>query len=161
LKTKLSDEFVVPTLAGVQRFFNCSHQTSKEWRNQGMPVRDDGKYDLKAIFDWWLSKGKWRHTSHGKEAIAKARAPLEEQKLEVEVDHKRLKLARDKGELVERELAHATVEEMFHRVRTRLEAIPEELAASMPPEIRAAMVDDARSKIRLILRQMEHWSIEE
>lgn len=151
------DEFVVRTMTSVARFFEVARPTLKDWRNRGMPVREDSRYDLREIFRWWKAD-KLPRIQHNQ---PKANTDnLEQQKLEIEVAHKRLKLQIDAGELVQRELAHAMVENMFHRVRTRLEAIPEELSSSLPPEIRATYIEDAKQKVRLVLREMENWSLE-
>jgi phage terminase Nu1 subunit (DNA packaging protein) len=151
------DEFVVNTLTAVARFFSVARPTVTEWRNSGMPVRDDGRYDLSMIFHWWKDSEKGTRT---KGTSSKPPASLETQKLEIEIAHKRLKLQMDAGELVNRELAYSTIESMFHRVRTRLEAIPEELSSSLPPDIRATYIEDSKQKIRLVLREMENWAID-
>ena len=157
-KTKGGNEFCVSTLTAVQRFYGVSWPTIKEWRNQGMPVRDDRLYDLREIFRWWIDSEKFKRTTG---CSIQPGNSLEEEKLRIEVETKRLKLQNEARELVKRQNAYATIENMFHRVRTRLESIPEELSSSLPPETRAAYIDDAKQKIRLILREMEHWSIEE
>lgn len=150
-------EFVLPTLASVQRFFGISSATSKEWRRQGMPVDGRGRYNLRDIFHWWLESGKADRWA----AKRSKNVSLDDEKLAIDIEIKRLKLQREAGELVERLAAYACLEQMFHRVRTRLEAIPEEIGSSFPPETRATVIDDVKSKIRLILREMEHWALEE
>lgn len=152
------DEFVVDTLTAVQRFFAISRTAAKEWKNTGMPVREDGRYDLKAIFEWWLASEKFRYAVTALEKSSEE--DLERAKLQVEVDHKRLRYARELGELVLRESAKAAVSQMFHRVRSRLLAAPEELASSLPADIRAGYIADAKHKVSLILREMELWSFD-
>jgi hypothetical protein len=153
------DEFVYDTLTAVQRFFSVSRTATKEWKNADMPVREDGRYDLKAIFDWWLAGEKYQYAVT---AGASRRSPddLETAKLEIEVDHKRLKYQRELGDLVQREAAKAAVAQMFHRVRARLMAAPEELASSLPADTRSGYIADAKHRISLILREMELWSFE-
>jgi len=156
-RTITPDEFHVSTLGSVQRFFGISRPTVKEWKNQGMPSAH-GSYDLREIFKWWLSSGKFRHAAAA--VMQKKGSSLDDEKLAIEIELKRLKLQREAGELVSRVAALATVESMFHRIRARLEAIPDELGASLPVNTRAVFIDDTKTKIRLILREMENWSMD-
>ena len=151
------DEVVVSTLTAVQRFFDKSETTVHAWKNQGMPVREDGRYSLKDIYDWYRSSGKMARVEG---AELPADAALQKQKLEIDIASRRLKYNRELGALVDREAAKAAVTQLFHKVRTRLLAAPEELGSALPPDIRATYTADARHKIDLILKEMENWGNE-
>ena len=153
-----ADEFVVETLTAVQRFFGVSRTSTKEWKNSGMPVRSDGRYDLKEVFDWWLASERYTYAVTA--GASQSSDDLEHAKLAIEVDHKRLKYLRELNELVDRGAAKAAVAQMFHRVRARLLAAPEELASSLPAEIRSGYIEDAKHRVSLVLREMEMWSFE-
>jgi hypothetical protein len=152
------DEFVVDSLAAVQRFFGISRTAAKEWKNTGMPIREDGRYDLKAVYQWWLAGEKYRYAVAARDA--ESDDDLEHAKLQIEVDHKRLKYQRELGELVGRDAAKSAVVQLFHRVRARLQAAPEELTTSLPQEIRTTVIEDAKHRVALILREMDLWSFE-
>jgi hypothetical protein len=155
------DEFVYDKLVTIQRFFGISRTASKDWKNSGMPVRSDGRYDLKEIFDWWKTTEKFAYAMGSHEPGGRANGEdLETQKLAIEVDHRRLKYLRELNELVDRDAAKAAISQMFHRVRARLLAAPEELASSLPSDMRAAYIEDAKHRVSLILREMELWSFE-
>jgi phage terminase Nu1 subunit (DNA packaging protein) len=152
------DEFVVDTLTAVQRFFSISRTAAKEWKNTGMPVREDGRYDLKAIHDWWLASEKYQYAVSAGQL--KSEDDLKRAKLQIEVDHNELKYLRARGELVNRDAAKAAISQLFHRVRSRLSAAPEELASSLPADVRTGYIEDAKHRVALILREMQLWSFE-
>lgn len=81
-------------------------------------------------------------------------------KLEAEARIKEYDAALKEGRLIDREQAIAEIEEIFHRLRARLEQIPQELGTTMPPEIRADLIADLQHKVNLLLRELEAWGDE-
>ena len=51
--------------------------------------------------------------------------------------------------------------QMFHRVCCRLQAIPAEVASSVPPNIRAATIVGWNEKISSVLLEMSKWEMED
>jgi predicted transcriptional regulator len=149
------------TLAELAAFLGKSPHTVRHWlRHESFPRRDEQRgYDLAEVHHWVLAfeARKRKSAPQGEQTNAE----LEHEKLQIDVAARKLKLQQQAGELVLRENAYSTIETMFHKVRTRLQAIPEELASSLPPEVRAEYVHDAKHKIRLILTEMSNWGIAE
>lgn len=144
------DRFVVGTLAEVATFFGRALQTVKQWRTESPPMPGSpGAYDLAEVSRWVLARAERRST----EEVSEKRE-LEKQKLRLELQAKQLKLDTDRSRLVERDSVLAENRKAFARVRVRLEAIPEELASSLPPEIAGDVVADLKHKIHLALKEL-------
>lgn len=145
-------------------FLGVSPNTIRHWfRRPDWPARDEERgFDLAKVHRWMLEreKAKTKPVAAG-DGDDKSAAQLAKDKLAVDVETRKLRLMKEAGELVLRKNAYATIEQMFHRVRTRLQAIPEELASSLPAEVRAEYVHDGKHKIRLILTEMANWGIAE
>ena len=140
----------------------------QDWRGKGCPGKCQHGYPVTAVIQWakdhvWRNGPGMNPVDHG-DADAdpmslKSRYDIAEVlKMEFEAELKRLKVAKEKGLLVDRESVKAFVEEMFHRVRARLEQIPQEVATTVPPEIRADVMADFKHKISLVLRELEGWA---
>lgn len=134
--------------------------TIRSWREKGMPVESVDGDELYVVTDcviWWAQYKELfpRHSSGG--ADPNDKEALECEKLRLENARRELKLENERGRLVRRDDVFSQVEQMFHRIRSRLEAAPEELASSLPPELRADYLIDSRTKVALILREMEGW----
>ncbi|MHB8953342.1 MAG: hypothetical protein ACYC4U_10270 [Pirellulaceae bacterium] len=151
MKTKA---LTTKTLSDVARLFGVSGNTAKEWKNvRGMPVEPDGSFDLVAIHAWW------RDRQAPKEKPAETtKIDLEKRKLSVECERRELALEEARGKLVNRDLMKAAVREMFHRVRARLQAAPEELGSGLPAEIRPGYIEEAKHRVRLILQELNSWA---
>lgn len=149
-----------------------SRKTLNEWtRKPGFPESVDGKFVLIDVYEWWRDciagvtigprgpGGKVREAfgddDESDGADGKSKTELECEKLELENARRRLKLEAERGRLVLREAVKTKNERLFHRIRARLEATPEELASSLPPEIRSDYLADGRQKISLLLRELE------
>lgn len=146
---------VVNSMAEVASFFGISSTTIySSWKVRGMPG-SDGAYDLGEIARWYV---KWQPKQGGDSGGDKTKTELECEKLEIENERRRLKLEMERGKLVLREATILEQEHVNHRIRSRLEAIPEELAASLPPELRADYLGDAKQKISLVLRELESYA---
>lgn len=149
------------TQADAARLLGVSRKTIHEWsRKPGFPESIDGKYTLIDVYDWWretiagVTIGPQYDMPDGG-GSGKTKTELECEKLEVENERKRLKLEQERGKLVSREAVRNEIERLFHRIRSRFESAPEELASSLPPELRADYLMDAKMKVSLILRELE------
>lgn len=131
------------------RFFDVSREAFSQWRAAGMPVEKDGSFDLIKIMRW---KIKARGITTASEQQLKC------EKLEIQNAAARLKLREQQGELVSRTVVKAKLSDLFHRIRSRLEALPGELATVVAASQRTEFVADAKHKVRLVLREMQSWS---
>jgi len=59
---KPKSNLIVAT-SDVQAFFGVSRKTIHVWNKNGCPKASYGKYDLKAVFDWWWENIASYHTS--------------------------------------------------------------------------------------------------
>jgi phage terminase Nu1 subunit (DNA packaging protein) len=150
-------QVIVDSGALVAVVFGVSENTVSDWRNRGMPVMTNGGYSLSEIHAWWRE----REAAKAKPKATDDMAALELRKLQAEVEKRELQLEAARGALVDREAAKASVSEMFHRVRSRLLAAPEELATSVPADLRSQYITDARHRVTLILREMLTWALPE
>ena len=149
------------TIAGLVSELGITNTTYQDWRMQGCPDRESNGYPVGKIFRWYRERQleKMFGTVEDEEQKSlQARLELAEVlKAEHDAALKAIKLAEAEGRLIDKETALAEIEEIFHRVRARLEQIPQEVGTTIPPEIRADLIADMRHKIQLVLREMEAW----
>lgn len=146
-------EWIAKTAGELALLLGVHERTVTGYKSQGIPQRDDGTFDAVAVLKWMRTDGPWRP----KESSNKTE--LEAEKLQVDIDLARLKLERERGKLLDRAETLATVETMFNLVRARLDAIPDELGAALPPDLQADAVHDWKRKIQLVLGEMAQWTL--
>lgn len=149
---KASSSWNASTLVQVAQFFGVERGTVTDWRNKGMPGVT-GKFPLDEIAQW-LRKTVWVARNATKPAQDSGREELEEEKLRINNARETLKLQREAGELVDRQIAMSMLETAFNIVRARLEQLPEELSSAAPAEHRFDLLDDARQKVASALREL-------
>ena len=110
----------------------------------------EGAWPLNLIAQWRIAKAERRGLAAGDE---NSQALLRE-KMRIDIERKQLELDEQKGLLGRKDEMLADVTEAFATVRTRLEAIPGEMASSLPPEIRDATLADWRGRIRVTLKEL-------
>jgi len=145
------------TLGEVAQFFGLQLQTVKEWRTGPNPMPgSEGAWPLNEIVRWKLGRmpAAAKSTSGRLEQM-----DLEERELDLYM--KRIKARDAAKELVSRAAAKLAVEEMFHRIRGRLQSVPEEMANGVRAEDRAEHLALAQQKVRLILREIEEWGLDD
>ena len=150
--------WIVKTLAEVAEALGYARQTVNQWRSEpGMPG-EPGAYPVPAIAQWRIAK--LRGTG-GDLATAKKEQDLELGKVELET--KRMELAKERGELldagdVERWAATALIE-----AREMVMSLPEMLATSSPPELREFVRTESDRHCRDVLvalrRRLESGAI--
>ena len=143
----------MPSQRVVAAFFDVSEETVRQWKKQGCP-ETSAPYDLAEIRRWREARLKRQWANAGTDA---SKTELERQKLQIDNEHRLLRLRQDAGELVSREETKAEMVRMFHRLRGRLESIPEEIAASVPPALRDEVIATLRHKMRLVCKEIENW----
>jgi hypothetical protein len=129
---------------------------------RGCP-RIDGKkksYALDQIVQWlrahvWTARPP-AATRPGEERLD--RDKLECERLWLENQRRELRLRTEAGELVSRTAAKAEVEQLFHAIRARLDAIPDEIAPSLPADLQAQVAADWKAKLKLIEKEIENWA---
>lgn len=155
-----SSRWIVSSRSQVAEFFGVTPTlVNRDWAHQGMPG-SRGNYPLDEIAQW--RDGRLRETlrpgpSQEDKDLQERLEIAQVEKAEFDAKLQELKLRSARGELVNRDAAKAEVEEMFHRVRARLEQIPQEVAGTVPPELRADVIADWRHKVSLVLKEMEGW----
>lgn len=149
--------WVVSSMEAVAKFFGVtSTLVRRDWQNQGMPGSKDFGYPLDEIAQW---RDKRLKESVGPVEEARKRKQIAEA-LKAELDNRltELRLAKEQGLMIDKESAMAEVREMFHRVRSRLEQLPQELGSTVAPEYRADFQADLKYKLQLVLKEMEGWA---
>ena len=144
----------VRTLQEIATLSGISYTSIRQWgKVADFPREPDGTFSIWAIATW---REKRLHAESAPQDGSDENLDRVERQLDIE--HKRLKLRVVAGKLVSRAASKATVEQLFHAVRTRIEALPEELATAVPAEVRARVITDCRHKVQLACREMEAWS---
>jgi|SRR5210317_377654 len=147
-------------MSSVANHFGVSPDTVRKWLRQGCPGKvgsggRNGKYDLKEIDNWCKTNGRGPYYDDQRGETSQTKAELELRKLEIECRQKEFKLKKEQGEYIRKDAVLSEFMEQNANIRSRLEAMPAELAASYPPEMRVDMIADTRHKIGLILKELE------
>lgn len=146
--------WVVGSQAEVARFFGCNRHTVKDWAGADMPRLDGGGYDLREIVKWKLAKAEWAGDGEEADGLKQRLATADVAKAEADAAMKQLKLAEQRGRLVDRDAAKAVNGQIFAAVRNRLEQLPREVAGAVPPEIRDSVVEDVAHRVALCQREL-------
>lgn len=151
-----ADRWTVDSLKLVAGFFGVSRETVSDWVKKGMPGAEK-QFRLDKIAQWLRVEIYPRTPTVGNPE----KAELEIRNLRAETEAREIKTALQRGQLVERIAVLAANEEMFGKIRTRLEAIPEEVGSSIPPDLRQELVADWRNKVHLVLKELAAFAEEE
>lgn len=87
------------------------------------------------------------------------RARLELRKIREDIRARRLKTDQFAGLLMLRHEAEEAINALCLRVKSRLEALPDEIEMLLPPEVRAVVKREIANKIFLTLKEMAQWTI--
>ncbi len=160
-----TDPWVVDKITLVAKFFGVTEGAVRKWINKGMP-REHGerarhyRYDLSVIYVWRQQIEEDARDASAPGQDDQESAELEREKERIDVAHRRLKYLNEAGKLILRDVAIGEIQNMLNRIRSRLEALPEELGSSMPPDVRADYIQDAKHKVRLVLTEIAGWATE-
>lgn len=137
----------------VADFFEVAPNTISHWKRQGLDAEvKRGVYDLKKVFDWWLE----HRVVQDKDAKAKKdkwEAELKEAKAQLE----KLKLERERGELIPRveiaKLWAARVHEVKTGLLSLVRKLPPRLEGLTKREMAAVIEDEIYALLELYARQ--------
>jgi hypothetical protein len=87
------------------------------------------------------------------------RAELEKQKLREEVRAKRLKNDLAEGLFCRRDEVQHEVAKLCLRIKARLEQLPGEIEIVVPSKLRAGLMPEIETKVRLLLKEMAAWAL--
>lgn len=124
--------------------------------NKGCPTASGSGYDVAEVVAWFRAH-EWQPQDQS-DTLKDRLLVAEVLKAETDAAIKKVKLRTTLGQLVARAVYVTGVTTLFNFVRQRLQAIPEELASSLPPELRADVLVTLKGKVRLILTEMSAWS---
>lgn len=144
---------LVDTQEQVAKSFGVRLRTVEYWVKDGMPVRPDGKYDLKDIQAWkFTRKGNNRGPSKGKKDLAYWDAVYREMKARSEM----IRYRKHIGELVERRKIEEGLISISIAIKRTLLALPRALAPILgglePREIEKKLTDKIKETILLFAR---------
>lgn len=144
------------SVADVAAFLGLSDRRSvQDYFKRGCPGKTDQGYDLQEIVAW-VKEHIWCDKRSGGNGGDKETEEL--LKLRAERIIKEVKARQVIGELVSRERVRSALLSLLNQIRQRLQAIPDELASGVPPELRMDFTVDLKSKVSLILTEMSQWS---
>lgn len=154
---------VVKTKGVVVGLFGIARSTFDQWLANGLPGKVEGGWDLLWIIrHLQQERAKARMNRTGgvtgdDDPGSRTRGELEKEKLEIQNRALMLELRKKQEELIEVAAVESEVRSMITAVRQRLQAIPGELAAMLPTELRAEFVDDAAHHMENVCREMSEW----
>lgn len=153
---KDEDRFILRTLGQVAAFLGVQLQTVKEWRTGPHPMPGaEGRWPIDEIVRWRIAK--LQYTSREPQA----KSALENENLEISNARQLLKLRTEAGELVSRSAAKAAIAQLFHRLRSQLEPLPDLLATTVPTAHRGDFLIDANHRMKLFLTELANFRLEE
>jgi hypothetical protein len=148
-----SPRWTVATLTEVAEFFGTATSTTKGWRMESPPMPgSDGSWPLDAIT-------RWRHAKIVGSDLAKEKKEAELENLRLQNDQRRLELAKERGELLDRGDVERWASVACSEAREQLMQLPEMLATSSPPDqrdfIRAETDRHVRDTLAALRRRLE------
>jgi phage terminase Nu1 subunit (DNA packaging protein) len=138
------------TIVGLADHFRVSRQTIYNWQKAGCPV--DGGI---AAIEAWLADNRPSEESSGSLREQKLRSQIE--KLREEVEEKRIKNARERGELVSRDEIVQEFAEFLSQAAPLLEAFVDEVSKAAPQELRVTVHEIAQHHVYLFKRKLSAW----
>lgn len=125
-------------------------KTLTNWQQRGFPkpIRKRGPYDLGEVLRWLVVQ--WREGSKPA-SIADQEARL----TKLRADEKEIKVRLLRGELVERDGALRAVERGISEAKGILQALPNEIRALSPPEMREEAGEAAGRVVETMLKSLE------
>lgn len=151
---------VFKTQTALAEWLGVSRVTLRSWLKRGMPTRPDG-FDLQEVIRWRLKQTDMA-SQEADGAVGERRAAAELRRLEAQAAMAEIRAAQLAGNLIDRGAAEHAVREIVAGIRSRLQAIPGELAGTIPSDIRQDLTVDLWSKVNLILTNLagagEQWA---
>lgn len=137
----------------VAEFFGVAPNTISHWKRQGLDAEvKRGVYDLKKVFDWWLGH-RVVQDEDAKAKKDKWEAELKEARAQLE----KLKLERERGELIPRAEIAKLWAARVHEVKTGLlslvRKLPPRLEGLTKQEMAAVIEDEIYTLLERYARQ--------
>ena len=147
------------TIAEVARVIGVSERTLYGYFGGGCPSKKlrNGCYDIEAIEKWRAENKPAPATKVPVSELAEALKRAELDKLTEDARAKRLKNDLLEKNVVYRDEILQEWNENVLRVKTRLEAIPDECEMLLPGEVRRLIKQEIADKIHLVLKEMAAW----
>jgi len=144
----MKSEHLLPTQKAVAAHYAVTSRTVRNWRAAGMPVREDGHYDIRAI-DAWL---RIRDVPGGSDLkLLGDEAQLEYRRTKTAL--LKLQLAVKEGELIRREDVDARRARQLAAVKSALLRIPRDVSVRL---LGLTRVDIERILTQSIREAIEH-----
>lgn len=157
-RPKKKSENIVTTLAAVARHFKVSYDAvQRQWRGAGMPVEEDGSFDLEKIEEWQSRRNtRAKHALNNPEAYAASAARRQRDEYEAKIKEQELLLKTHRnqvllGSYVSREDVDRFFAAFFTMLRDESERVHLELKATLPKEYRDEIAETIRLRHELML----------
>lgn len=150
---------IIETKADLATFLQTSATTIQKWtKHADFPGGRDGPWEGDDVLEFLTAEGSPLATpSAGQSQDARAKTLLQLEQLR----WRKLRNDEMEGRFIDRAAALDAVTRLVIRIRDRLQAIPEEVTAELPADIRHTMQRRMEEKIALILTEMAQWQLEE
>jgi hypothetical protein len=131
-----------------------SKRTLQDYIARGCP-----KGPVAAINKWRASSLAPTRSRRGESDGDPTLADLVRRKIEQEIRGKKLRCDQLEGRFVLRDDAIQAINALCLRLKSRMEAWPNEVEMLLPPDIRAAVKRELAEKVALTLREIAQWEI--
>lgn len=144
--------------------FGVQAETVRSWISRGCPAAvgsspDGGRYDIAQMIRW-CRKHVWVPRQNGSGGSGSTESELKIKILEIEYTTRALALKERLGQLVKKEAVLAAQTQQNVKIKTRLEAIPGEVAANIPVSLRSETIQAWERAIHRILKEMANYEHE-
>lgn len=146
--------WVVDSLKLVAEFFGVAYGTARAWSMDGMPGSPKDGWDLAAALAWRESRPGAQRA-----AASAGTGDLDEQLKTEQIRKHRLANDLKEGRLLDRHGVEQSAAELCLRVKTRLEAFPDEFEMRFPAETRIENKADLDHAVVQLLREMAAFRI--
>lgn len=115
---------VVTTLRDVAKYFDTTSRNVGYWKDQGMPWQP-GHYDLDAIAEWREARFGKRVGGEPEDEKQDSRGFWEAKRAKIAAEREAIKLARERGEVIDVGVATRLIGQHIAQVKVQLEQLPD------------------------------------
>lgn len=158
---------LIRTKTDLAATFGCSRNAVDKWtRKADFPGGRQGPWRVESVTAWLAANDSPYAPQGGGESdvgksqqAATAQIAATARALKLREEHRKLKLHNDvlEGKLVHREDVERCATELTLKISRRLQDFPAEIEQQLPVDVRATVVEDLASAIRLLLLEMSRW----
>lgn len=136
-----------------------SSNTIGKYLRRGMPTKGPAGYDVRRCQRWvdeYVAPNRRGDRRQQQEAGGggESKADLECEKLRIDIQRRKLWLAREAGKLVDRSAAEATLRRILTLISNRLDVLPSEAVSGVPPDLRPEIIGSLETSIRMVRREI-------